>query len=104
MKMVSVGQKQSTTEEWRQDQSCLFRRGYYENKGHNSSLNVFDDGVVLLRLLFGLVHCPYVLQSQRFEGWLFARLLGDDEGRAIPRNVVVAKHGDDGYSPNNRSQ
>jgi hypothetical protein len=61
------------------------------------------------------IHRPYILQPQRLEGWLFPRhqvkptLLGqvdraslyrwptdDDEGRAIPRNVVVAKHKDDG--------
>jgi hypothetical protein len=28
----------------------------------------------------------------------------EDEGRAIPRNVVVETHGDDGESPTNRSQ
>jgi hypothetical protein len=28
----------------------------------------------------------------------------EDEGRAIPRNVMVGKHGDDGESPKNRSQ
>jgi hypothetical protein len=59
---------------------------------------------------------PYVFQPQRFEGWLFPRhqvnlfwwlrsirlaSIGgvgspDDEGRTIPRNVVVEKHGDDG--------
>jgi hypothetical protein len=28
----------------------------------------------------------------------------EDEGRAIRRNAVVEKHGDDGESPKNRSQ
>jgi hypothetical protein len=33
--MVSVAQKLSTIEEWRQDQSCLFQRGDYKNKDRN---------------------------------------------------------------------
>jgi hypothetical protein len=36
VKVVPVARKLSTIEEWRQDQSYLFRRGYYRNKGHNS--------------------------------------------------------------------
>jgi hypothetical protein len=69
------------------------------------------------------IHRPYVLKPQRFEGRLFPRhqvyllcwvwstelasiggpptepnRVGSpgDEGRAIPRNVMVAKHKDDG--------
>jgi hypothetical protein len=68
-------------------------------------------------------HHPYVLQPLLFEGRFFphhhcwstdkrlAQSTGpnrvgspDDEGRAIPQNVVVPKHKDDGKSPNNRSQ
>jgi hypothetical protein len=73
-------------------------------------------------LFLDFLHRPYVFQPRRFEGWLFprhrwstdkrlARSTGptrvgspDDEGRAIPRNVVVEKHRDDGESPKNRSQ
>jgi hypothetical protein len=35
VKMISVALKLSTTEERRQDQSCLFRRGDYRIRGHN---------------------------------------------------------------------
>jgi hypothetical protein len=35
MKMVSVARKLSTIEERREDQSYLFRRGDYRNRGHN---------------------------------------------------------------------
>jgi hypothetical protein len=33
--IVSLAQKQSVIQERRQDQSCLFRRGDYKNKGNN---------------------------------------------------------------------
>jgi hypothetical protein len=33
--MISVARKLSTLEERYQNQSCLFRRGEYRNKGHN---------------------------------------------------------------------
>jgi hypothetical protein len=36
MKMVSVARKPSTIEERCQDQSCLFRRGDYKNKGRST--------------------------------------------------------------------
>jgi hypothetical protein len=58
-------------------------------KYRHSSLNVFDDGALLLLFKF----------------WTFSIILfirvgaPEDEGRAIPRNVVVQKQGDDGESP-----
>jgi hypothetical protein len=54
MKMVSVVRKLSTIEERRQDQSYLFLRGDYRNKGHNPEklswvrfpVNMLDLGVI----------------------------------------------------------
>jgi hypothetical protein len=46
MKIIFVGRKLRTTEERRQDQSCLFRRGDYGKKGHNSEkLSCIRDSV-----------------------------------------------------------
>jgi hypothetical protein len=36
MKIVSAAWKLSMIEEWRQDQSCFFRKGDYRNKGNNA--------------------------------------------------------------------
>jgi hypothetical protein len=35
-RLLSVARKLSTIEEQRQDQSCLFLRGVYRNKGYNA--------------------------------------------------------------------
>jgi hypothetical protein len=40
VKIISVALKLSMTEEWSQDQSCLFRQVYYRNRGHNPEKSV----------------------------------------------------------------
>jgi hypothetical protein len=40
VRAVPVARKLRTIEERRQDQSCLFRRGDYTNKGHNHDKNL----------------------------------------------------------------
>jgi hypothetical protein len=63
-----------------------------------SSLNVFDDGAVLLGTAFWTVSIALMFfKPQRFKGWFFPTLLGpvdrpdpidlfspEDEGRTIP--------------------
>jgi hypothetical protein len=48
-------------------------------------------------LFFGLSSSSPFFSTTTFRGM-------DDEGRAIPRNVVVEKKGDDEESPKSRSQ
>jgi hypothetical protein len=40
VKNISVALKLSTTEERSQDQTCLFRRGYYRNRDHSPAKSV----------------------------------------------------------------
>jgi hypothetical protein len=77
----------------------------------DSSLNVFDNGAVLLQSIFWtfstvsffLYHYVY---RQRLASSTGPTRVGtpEDKGRAIPQNLVVEKHGDNGESPKNRSQ
>jgi hypothetical protein len=61
-----------------------------------SSLHVFDNGAVLLRSIIWTLFIVPMFYNHNVSR--------DGEGRAIPRNVVVTKHRDDEWSPNNISQ
>jgi hypothetical protein len=65
------------------------------NIGSVSSIYVFDDGAVFLRSVLWILS---VVHRQRLARSIGPNRLGssDDEGRAIPRNVVITKHRDDG--------
>jgi hypothetical protein len=56
---------------------------------------LFYDGAVLLRSIFWTLSIVHRYRLARLTG---PTIVGspDDEGRAIPRNVVVEKHRDDG--------
>jgi hypothetical protein len=66
----------------------------------NSSLNVFDNGAVLLQSIFWTLSIVSMFcnHQQRLARSIRPNRVGspDDKGRAIPWNVVVAKHRDDG--------
>jgi hypothetical protein len=66
MKMISAGRKVNTIEERRRNESCLYQRGDYRNKGYNPE-NYW------VRMLVKIVFCRSVTKQDRRTGLGFCK-------------------------------